>query len=345
MKRIISVLVFIVALSCNAQNQRGIGNAFTIAFAKNVESNDIIKVEFIGRNLFVTNLTDATIYIDKRSTQITENTFAYNLSTDDTTIEAPIAIGPQTRMNIKEVLSYFGQRNFDVRKGSAYLKGDKTQIRPFDKFDKKLLNTVDKLYREMGKKQEITSSYTHMTEDESFLHFSAYIVYSDSQDMSNKSSISLSSWASDAVLSKGYLLTQKKEKTKGIAVDEDKEFGHRILLFADKPFETDEETSPVTSFTINLNKVDKGELVLSSIIELGMLANVGKTFAKALIPGYGIAVAAKNMKNTMNDMNSLLTAAGGRLLMDWLGNYDLTNKQQKKEYEKIENDLEKGKYQ
>lgn len=316
-----------------------------IAFSNNTAEDDNVKLEFYGRSLVITNKTDKPLYIDRKATSISECGYVDNLSESKTTIEAPITVSPKSKMKLSTVLNYFGNRNFDVSKGVSYLKykrlwdgkaeSDKATPREISKLDKKFLNAVDKLYNQLGEKQEKTASAAHYTEDESFLTMNAYVNYSSQQNMSNPQSIQISSWASDAILCYSYMQYAKKEKKSGLAMDEDDVSGHKLYLFANSPFDTNDESTPITVFSVKLDKIKKGILEMDDPIQgaLGNLLNPARAAVKGFFNPFGAMKDLKKLKS--------ITNVGLNYHMFWEHPYDLNNKEEKKAFHKRIEELSK----
>lgn len=329
-----------IAIIVNAQSYM-----LAIGFSNNIAENNNVKLEFCGRSLVITNKTDKPIYIDRKATSITECGYIDNLEESKTTIEAPIVVSPKSRMKICTVLNYFGNRNFDLSKGVSYLKykrlwdgkaeSDKTKPREISKRDKKFLNAVDKLYNQLGKDQKKTASTSHFTEDESFLTMEAYVSYSTQQDMSNPQRIQISSWASDAILCYSYMQYAQKVKRSGLAMDEDEVSGHKIYLFANSPFDSNDETTPVTVFSVKLDKIKKGILEMDDPVQgaIGNLTNAARASVKAFFNPFGSMKDLKKLKS--------LDRVGFMYHMFWERPYDLNNKEEKKAFGKRIKELSK----
>lgn len=319
MKRLITLtlLLSIVGFSYSQ------GNSYTLLLAfsqvDNVYQDENIKVEFYGRRLRITNLTYKNIYINKLASTIKENDYSYNLSTSkegsETTIEAPLTIGPNGKKDYLDVFRNFGRRGLNANKGMSYslhrkgksLEMNKKGGRALKDQDILFLNTVAELYEGLGANQELTSSSMHLTQDESFLNFTASIVYSTDPQMNNSKQITINSWCSDAILTIAYYKSAGVTKNKGLKISKDRNLNDVLHCFTDQPFEYEEDRSPIGAFYISLKDIKKGLLTID--YDISRLASKFETY-----------------KITMNGTDN------NDVIIKWAGLKNLKDKKQKKEF-------------
>ncbi len=242
-------------------------NALVLAYsqANSVYEDDNIKLEIYNEQLWATNKSAKTIFIDKAQCFVFHNGTARPIysSSDNkgkaskagvsTKDDVYLTIAPSFGNNQKETYIC----NLSTRIFGKYTSTE-TPSNDFTEFDKRFLSIIGELTEEAKTKTryEGTSS-RHLTEDESINNIGASIAYAFSKNTENWTSISMSTWVCDVIFAPCYL-----EKAKNISRKERKGFKAKesdpsvIHVKADSPFEFDEDRSPliVCDWTGNFNK-------------------------------------------------------------------------------------------
>lgn len=306
---------------------------FAFSSANAVYEDDKFKMEFYGNSLFMTNKTNTPLYIDPLSSFCSENEYVYNFSrlSVPLTTEAPIVLAPKTTKCMKK-MERFGQRNLDVRSGTSYGKyrslagtnvgNDELDAVPFNQNDRIFLNVVDNLYRNIGEysdyKADHSSAFMHITENESFLKLTASVSYSTNSKLTDAKRVAISSWVSDVVLAKSLLVYPKMRKQKGVFISDNRVLGWNLHVFANLPFNYDEEKSPFAVFHIEWDEIKKAQLQMDDIFNGFKVATY--KYGMNAIGGTMMGVDAKTVKDISDAQKlSVRNRGGGKINIVWDG--------------------------
>ena len=237
-------------------------NSLVLAYsqANSVYEDDNIKLEIYDEQLWATNKTSKTIFIDLAQCFAFHNGSAMPLFNDDekkqgdkkaskagisTKDDAYITLAPNmgTKQNETKIC-------YMTTKIYGKYSTSETPSEDFTEYDKRLLNTLAKLIEEAktspkDKDYEGTVAI-HLTEDESINNIGASIAYAFNKNTENWTTVSLSTWVCDVIFTPYYIEMPKELKRK-----EKKGFGIKetdpaiIHVKADSPFEFDEDKSPI----------------------------------------------------------------------------------------------------
>ena len=269
MKKALFVLVIICmnALSANAGIKTTYRNALILAYsqANSVYEDDNIKLEIYDEQLWATNKTTKTIFIDLAQCFAFHNGSSMPLFSNEekkqgdkkasklmfsTKDDAYITLAPQmgAKQNPTKIcyMSTRFYREYSTTESSSPY-GD------FTEYDKRFLDAVAKLVSEAqtGKSEKDLkgTSSIHFTEDESINNIGASIAYAFNKKAEDWTTVSLTTWVCDMIFAPYYVempkdLT-KKEKRGFNAKETDPVLIH---IRADIPFEFDEDKSPIIVF-------------------------------------------------------------------------------------------------
>ena len=266
MKKALFVLAIICmnALSANAGIKTTYRNALILAYsqANSVYEDDNIKLEIYDEQLWATNKTTKTIFIDlaqcfafhngssmplfsnEEKKQGDKKASKVGISTKD---DAYITLAPLmgTKQNPTKIC-YMTTRIY----GEYSTTESPSPYGDFTEYDKRFFDAVAKLVSEAqtgSSTKDLQGTYSlHFTEDESINNIGASIAYAFNKKAEDWTTVSLTTWVSDVIFAPYYVempkdLT-KKEKRGFNAKETDPALIH---VRADTPFEFDEDKSPI----------------------------------------------------------------------------------------------------
>ena len=239
-------------------------NAIILAYsqANSIYEDDNIKLEIYNEQLWATNKTKKTIFIDLAQCFTFHNGAAKpmfdpskNKQDDDkkaskkgksTKEDEYITIAPS--IGAKQIETF-------VCNMSTFIYGNyttsETPSNDFTEYDKRLLSIVEELVSESKEANPKGKDYKgtavrHLTEDESINNIGASVAYAFNKNTENWTNISLSTWVSDVIFAPYYVeMPQdlKKKDKKGFGI---KETAPAVVhVRANSPFEFDEDRSPI----------------------------------------------------------------------------------------------------
>jgi hypothetical protein len=264
MKKVLFLIaVFcLIAFDASAKIKTTYRNALILAYsqANSVYEDDNIKLEIYDEQLWATNKTSKTIFIDlaqcfafhngasmplfnrEDKKQGDKKASKAGLSTKD---DAYITLAPTmgTKQNPTKIC-YMTTRIYGNYSTTESPSDD------FSEYDKRFYNAIAKLLNESkvkpkDKHYEGTVSL-HFTEDESINNIGASIAYAFNKNTEEWNSVSLSTWVSDVIFSPYYIEMPrdlKKKEKKGFGIKETDPA--EIHVRANSPFEFDEDKSPI----------------------------------------------------------------------------------------------------
>lgn len=237
------------------------GNALIFAYSpvNSVYEDDNIKLEIYNEQLYATNKTKKTIFIDPSQCFLVNNGSSYPMYSEQQNEKYAskigvaggdvfISIAPATGAKQNETFICNMSKQIYGKYSSVETPSEK-----FSDYDKRLLNIVGELATESlnadpkGKKYLGTAT-RHLTEDESVNNIGATIAYAFNKKAEDWTSVTISTWVSDVILAPYYIEMPKKLSKK-----EKKGFGAKetspaiVHLKANSPFEFDEDKSPIVA--------------------------------------------------------------------------------------------------
>ena len=263
-KIILFVLLFVFFVGAYAGNKKTYyRNALVLAYsqANSVYEDDNIKLEIYDEQLWATNKTTKTIFIDLSQCFLLHNGSSRPL----------VGIGEKDKKAKKEdkkaskkgvsssddiyitIAPAFGseQKETFICNMSTYVYGNySTYESPSDDFsdyDKRFLGLMEELITESGTDKSYKGTASrHLTEDESINIIGTSIAYAFNKKAEEWTNVSLSTWVSDVIFAPFYVEMPKdleKKEKRGFAV---KETSPAIIhIKANSPFEFDEDKSPI----------------------------------------------------------------------------------------------------
>jgi hypothetical protein len=239
-------------------------NALILAYsqANSVYEDDNIKSEIYNEQLWATNKTKKTIFIDLAQCFAFHNGAAKPLFDPSKNKQGDDKKASKKGVSTKDdefitIAPSIGTKQNEtfICNMSTYIYGNySTSESPSDDFtdyDKRLLSIVEELVSESlnvdpkGKEYKGTT-VRHLTEDESINNIGASVAYAFNKNTENWTNISLSTWVSDVIFAPYYVeMPQdlKKKDKKGFGI---KETAPAVIhVRANSPFEFDEDKSPI----------------------------------------------------------------------------------------------------
>lgn len=248
-------------------------NALIFAYSpvNSVFEDENIKLEIYNEQLYATNKTKKTIFIDLSQSFLLNNGTTYPMFTK--TLDEKKASKPKVTTSIDEYLSIPPMMNDTpdpnfVCSMAGYVLGTySTTESPtgnFSNYEKRLRSVVEELLietnyvNEKGKETNPTTSASrHLLEDESISNIGATIAYAFSKKAEEWNQIAVSTWVSDVIFAPIYAeipVEIKNKDKKGFGIKETKPVVLHIK--AESPFEFNKDKSPliVTDFTSSYNE-------------------------------------------------------------------------------------------
>ena len=305
MKKLIlfAVLTLFISLNAIAQEQ-----ALILGYSQtnNVYEDENVKIELIRLALKVTNKTDKTIYIDRKSSfyYINDNSFCLFEGKEthlknETIVEKDVdPIAPRGSKYIAGLKNPLGNRTYDAGGGSSFSLWSKKKgaaANHLSDQDVEFMGLVETLRSELANNERKSSSSVHLTENESFMRIRVAVNYSEDPKMDKLVACNITSWISDMIMAKFFVRKQDKV-VRSNAVNVKGRMLNTMHVFADSPFEYDEDISPLDGYTIifgkgkfyvhqfnniggdEINRKGKDEEILSSFEETSTLGKQRTTF-------------------------------------------------------------------
>jgi hypothetical protein len=266
MNRFFLIVPFICMITMNVAAsgiKTNYRNALILAYsqANSVYEDENIKLEIYDEQLWATNKTAKTIFIDLAQCFAFHNGSSMPLfdssekkqgdkkasksgasSKDDTFL----TIAPNIGSNQNETyICNLSTRIYGKYTTSESPSGD------FSDYDKRLLRIIEDLVTESTnadpkKKEYKGTAVRHLTEDESINNIGASIAYSFNKNSEEWNNISLSTWVCDVIFSPIYVEMPKdlkKKDKRGFGI---KETAPAVIhVRANSPFEFNEDKSPI----------------------------------------------------------------------------------------------------
>ena len=229
---------------------------FAYSLVNSVYEDDNIKLEIYNEQLYATNKTKKTIFIDLSQCFLVNNGSSYPMwsrqqnekqaSKAGIAVDEYLTIAPATGTKQNETFIC----NMSMRIYGKYSSAE-SPSEDFSEYDKRLLNIVSELATESLNadpkgKQYLGTVTRHLTEDESVNNIGASIAYAFNKKSENWTSVAISTWVSDIIFAPYYV-----EIPEDLSKKEKKGFGAKetspaiIHLKANSPFEFNEDKSPI----------------------------------------------------------------------------------------------------
>ena len=239
-------------------------NALIFAYsqANSVYEDENIKLEIYDEQLWATNKTKKTIFIDLAQCFSFHNGKAKPLFDPEKNKQGDDKKASKKGVSSQEDEYITIAPNIGTKQNETFIIQMSTRIygpytttespsNDFTDYDKRLLTIVEELVAESlegdpkGKEYKGTA-FRHLTEDESINNIGASIAYSFNKKSEEWINISLSTWVSDVIFAPFYVempTDLKKKDKRGFGV---KETSPAVIhIRANSPFEFDEDKSPI----------------------------------------------------------------------------------------------------
>lgn len=249
----------------SAKKEKGVEtsyrNALIFAFDKtnSVFEDENIKLEIFNQELWVTNKTKKTLFIDLSQCFLNHNGSSRPIFTKDqdekkaskkgvaTSIDEFITIAPTTGSKQNE--TFICNITWKTIYGSY--STTETPWEDFSDYDRRLYEVIGEMVVESQKADPegekcLGTVSRHFLEDESVKNIGASIAYAFNKRAEEWNTVSLSTWVSDVIFAPYYLTKPadlKKKEKKGFGIKETKPL--EINVKAEQPFEFDQDKSPL----------------------------------------------------------------------------------------------------
>lgn len=217
-----------------------------------------IRLEIYNGNLYATNLTNKTIFIDISQCFKVHNGSSFPMYSQDqneksaskkghaSSIEEFITVAPAT--GNKQNATFICPMNLTVY--GRYTQNT-TPTGEYTDYDNRLMSLISEMTDESLKadpkgKEYLGAVSRHLTEDESINNIGVSIAYSHNKRAEEWTNISMSTWVSDVVFAPYYVEIpddDSKKKQKGFKAKTNDHI--KVCIKADSPFEFDEDKSPM----------------------------------------------------------------------------------------------------
>lgn len=271
--------------------------------------NSDVEVEIYNEALWITNLTNKTVYLDLAQCFAYYNDDPQCLYVPDKARKGNTVITETQLINIApgatKPLCGLG-----TQVGGVYSAYEGKDVRVVTEKTSIFMGIVDEL-RIQFEEGQLNCACKHLTEDESPIRLKAAIAYSFEKDCKDATPVVISTWLSDIVLAKYFtVLPAQQEKTKSLAAK--KVLPARVCVTADTPFEYEEEKSPIMSYDIEI-ALKKGRFSLSPVVTREVKTNFLRILGSIYTAGLISPISVDN-KNQFHDK-----------VIQWLGpNVDFT---------------------
>lgn len=262
MKTIKILLALVVAsFTIGAQAQR---QALLVTYSQtdNVYEDENIKAELVRLSLKITNKTNKPLFVDRSSSfyYVNDEAICLDEKRDDTSHTNYQPLAPKSDTWVSTLVNpirgkYDAGGGYSRRGGKANYQSD---------LQLQVMNYMETMRYELANNQNKSCTTIHLTGDESFMKVKVYIKYdlekysAESEKKREDHSFTISTWVSDMILSKYYIQDQDKVKRTN-AVNIQGRMTDIMHVFANPPFEYDEDSSPID---IYVTSFDKGKFVI-----------------------------------------------------------------------------------
>ncbi len=263
--------------------------------ANSIYEDENIKLEIFNEQLWATNKTEKTIFLDLSQCFLSHNGSSYPMFSKETdekkaskqkisnSIDEFISIAPATGTKQNETWIC----DLAPIVGYGTYSTTETPSGKFSEYEERLLNLLNEMVNESLEadpkgKNYIGTSHRHLTEDESVNNIGANIAYAFNKRAEDWTPIAISTWVSDLFFTPYYVEMPKdikKEEKRGFGVK--KTESAKIHMKADSPFEFNEEKSPLTVYDWT-GDFEKGTFDLNST---RVSKKKGMSFGKAMLAG------------------------------------------------------------
>lgn len=255
---ILSVTVCLFPLSAKDEMKTNYRNALVMAYspANNVFEDDNLKLEIYDEQLWATNKTNRTIFIDLSQFFLIHNGTSYPATDILHKDEKNASKVKRSDMNGDFISIAPNNKNETFICNFAGLTYGKyssveSPSSNFSEYDERLLNLISEMVGEstIGDKKKyyfVKTTHRHLTEDESISNIGVNLAYAFTKNTENWTPIEISTWVSDVYFTPYYIEIPKElDKNEKRGFGAKKTEAAKIYLKADSPFEYDKDKSPI----------------------------------------------------------------------------------------------------
>jgi len=259
------LMATMIAISIQAQTQ-----ALLVTYSQtdNVYEDENIKAELVRLSLKITNKTNKPLFVDRSSSfyYVNDDAICLDEKNDDTSHAYYQPLAPKSDTWISTLINPI-RGKYDAG-GSSFGKGSKANYQSDLRLQ--VMDYMETMRYELANNQKKSCTSIHLTGDESFMKVKVYIrydneKYSGDEKKKDEHTFTISTWVSDMILSKYYIQEQDRVKRTN-AVNIQGRISDIMHVFADRPFEYEEDSSPID---ICLAEFEKGKF---NIYRLGASA-------------------------------------------------------------------------
>ena len=225
--------------------------------------DDMIKLEIYNQQLWATNKTNKTIFVDMAQcfqfhNGVSKPMFDFSINDKKDNKKASkkgISLKNDQYITIDPSIGSIQKATF-ICDMFSYMGGEylttETPTEEFTDYDRRFLHMIDELSQESlaqdpNKKKYENAASRKMSEEESIDNIAVSIAYAFTKNTEEWNNIALSTWVDNIILAPIYLEKPVREKTKrGFSIKETDPY--TIHVKADTPFDYSEEHSPVVVF-------------------------------------------------------------------------------------------------
>lgn len=268
MKKLFFLIISIAFLTAPVVAKDDIKTNFRTALvmayspSNSVFEDENIKLEIWGEQLWATNKTEKTIFLDLSQCFLTHNGSSYPMFSQET--DEKKASKKKVSTSIDEFISIapaIGSKQNETFicdlapiAGSGRYSTTESPSGKFSEYDERLLNLLNEMVNESLEadpkgKNYVGTAHRHLTEDESVNNVGANIAYAFNKRAENWTPVAISTWVSDLYFSPYYVEMPKelkKEEKRGFGVK--KTESAKIHVKSDSPYEFNEEKQPITVY-------------------------------------------------------------------------------------------------
>jgi len=249
-----------VMLAISAQAQR---QALLVGYSQtdNVYEDENIRAELVRLSLKITNKTNKPIFIDRGSSfyYVNDDAICLDEKSDNNRYSSYQPLAPKSDTWVSTLINPL-RGKYDAGGGN-----NKRGAEAKNQSDLRLqvMNFMETLRYELANNQKKSCATLHLTGDESYMKVKVYIKYDlkkyDSDEKNREDhSFTISTWVSDMILAKYYIQEQDKVKRTN-AVNIQGRMTDIMHVFANRPFEYDEDNSPID---IYVTQFEKGQFII-----------------------------------------------------------------------------------
>lgn len=253
MKFMFALMAAMFAIGAQAQKQ-----ALLVSYSQtdNVYEDENIKAELVRLSLKITNKTNKPLFVDRSSSfyYVNDDAVCLDEKRDDTSHTNYQPLAPKSDTWVSTLINPI-RGKYDA--GGGYSRsGGKANYQ--SDLQLQVMNYMETMRYELANNEKKSCTNIHLTGDESFMKVKVYIKYDTKKYSADdkereEHSFTISTWVSDMILSKYYIQDQDRFKRTN-AVNIQGRMTDIMHVFANRPFEYDEDSSPIDIYIAQFEK-------------------------------------------------------------------------------------------